>query len=177
MQETGKDPITGEAASPDDLVPVKTNKAVKPRPSPATSIPGLLGLFHNVRPSPFHFVTSWKGIPLPDLMSTVVYICCNRCLALGHQSCHIRFAIEAVRCHPQEWDALMLETHQQRVALNTARQELSHALYLQDAATRVIARFVGPIADHSASSPPPSLVDALTSDASPEPVHIQDSPL
>jgi hypothetical protein len=49
MQETGKDPITGEEASVDDLVPVKTNKAVKPRPSPATSIPGLLGLFHNVR--------------------------------------------------------------------------------------------------------------------------------
>ena len=48
LQETGKDPITQEALDIDDLVPVKTNKAVKPRPSPATSIPGLLGLFHNV---------------------------------------------------------------------------------------------------------------------------------
>ncbi len=48
MQETGKDPITGEPASLEDLLPVKTNKAVKPRPSAATSIPGLLGLFHNV---------------------------------------------------------------------------------------------------------------------------------
>jgi hypothetical protein len=53
-QETGKDPITQEPLELDDLVPVKTNKAVKPRPSPATSIPGLLGLFHNVRyPSGF----------------------------------------------------------------------------------------------------------------------------
>jgi hypothetical protein len=56
LQETGNDPITGEATTLEDLLPVKTNKAVKPRPSPATSIPGLLGLFHNVRPpatSPF----------------------------------------------------------------------------------------------------------------------------
>lgn len=51
LQETGKDPITQEPLEADDLVPVKTNKAVKPRPSPATSIPGLLGLFHNVRPA------------------------------------------------------------------------------------------------------------------------------
>lgn len=48
LQETGKDPITGETVSLDDFLPVKTNKAVKPRPSPATSIPGLLNLFHNV---------------------------------------------------------------------------------------------------------------------------------
>ena len=55
-QETGKDPITQEPLELDDLVPVKTNKAVKPRPSPATSIPGLLGLFHNVKHPPGFFL-------------------------------------------------------------------------------------------------------------------------
>ena len=43
-----------------------------------------------------------------------------------------------------EWDALMLEMHQLRQALGTTRQELSYTLYMQDAATRVIARHAPP---------------------------------
>lgn len=43
----GNDPVTGARLTPADLLPVAASAAVKPRPSPATSVPGLLGLFHN----------------------------------------------------------------------------------------------------------------------------------
>ncbi|GMH44311.1 hypothetical protein BSKO_12245 [Bryopsis sp. KO-2023] len=47
IQEHGVCPITKESLSLDDLLPVKVNKGVKPRPLSATSIPGMLDLFHN----------------------------------------------------------------------------------------------------------------------------------
>ncbi|KAJ7548824.1 hypothetical protein O6H91_07G028700 [Diphasiastrum complanatum] len=47
IAERGTCPVTGEPLSPEDLVAVKTNKAVKPRPLQAASIPGMLGLFQN----------------------------------------------------------------------------------------------------------------------------------
>uniref|UniRef100_A0A0C9S5X1 Pre-mRNA-processing factor 19 n=1 Tax=Wollemia nobilis TaxID=56998 RepID=A0A0C9S5X1_9CONI len=47
IAEYGICPITGESLSADDLVPIKTSKAVKPRPLHAASIPGMLGLFQN----------------------------------------------------------------------------------------------------------------------------------
>jgi pre-mRNA-processing factor 19 len=47
VSETGKCPITGVELTEDDLLPLATNKTIKPRSSAATSIPGLLGLFHD----------------------------------------------------------------------------------------------------------------------------------
>ena len=47
VRETGKCPITNEALTLEDLMPLKSNKAVKPRTAPSTSIPGLLGIFHD----------------------------------------------------------------------------------------------------------------------------------
>lgn len=47
LSEYGTCPITNESLSIEDLIPVKTNKAVKPRPLQAASIPGMLVLFQN----------------------------------------------------------------------------------------------------------------------------------
>ena len=86
IQENGKDPVTGEDLSVDDLVELKTARVVKPRPPTLTSIPSLLSVFQN------------------------------------------------------EWDALALETYTLKQHLSGLRQELSTALYNNDAAIRVIAR-------------------------------------
>lgn len=43
----GKCPMTGEEMSMDDVVEVKANKAVRPRPATAASIPGMLTLFQD----------------------------------------------------------------------------------------------------------------------------------
>ncbi|KAJ3682398.1 hypothetical protein LUZ60_014971 [Juncus effusus] len=47
IQDHGRCPVTKEELSLDDIVPVKTDKIVKPRPLQAASIPGLLGMFQN----------------------------------------------------------------------------------------------------------------------------------
>jgi hypothetical protein len=47
VAETGKDPISGAELSTEDLLPLNASKTIKPRTSTATSIPGLLGLFHD----------------------------------------------------------------------------------------------------------------------------------
>mmetsp|Transcript_4042 Transcript_4042/g.5619 ORF Transcript_4042/g.5619 Transcript_4042/m.5619 type:complete len:511 (+) Transcript_4042:107-1639(+) len=47
LQSESKCPITGNDLGVDDLKPLQTNKAVKPRPLSATNIPGLINLFQN----------------------------------------------------------------------------------------------------------------------------------
>lgn len=47
ISDSGSEAGALEPLKADDLVDVKTNGAVKPRPPTATSVPGLLGLFHN----------------------------------------------------------------------------------------------------------------------------------
>ncbi|CAL1696241.1 unnamed protein product [Somion occarium] len=89
INESGKDPITGETLEEGDLITIKASpQAPAPRPPSATSIPALLQSLQN------------------------------------------------------EWDAAMLETFTLKQQYNALRQELSVALYAQDAATRVVARLM-----------------------------------
>jgi len=47
VESSGKCPVTKEELTKDDLVEVKANKAVRPRPASATSIPGMLSLLQS----------------------------------------------------------------------------------------------------------------------------------
>lgn len=88
LTEHGTDPVTKEELTLDDLMELKQERVVRPRPPTLTSIPALLSVFQN------------------------------------------------------EWDALALETFQLRQQLQQTRQELSTALYQNDAAVREISRLV-----------------------------------
>lgn len=47
IKENGKDPVTNEDLTVDDLINVKTSHVVRPRPPTLTSIPSLLSVFQN----------------------------------------------------------------------------------------------------------------------------------
>ncbi|KAF7731561.1 hypothetical protein EC973_009325 [Apophysomyces ossiformis] len=87
IADHGKDPITSEEMTVDDLIEVKAHpQIVKPRPPKLASVPSILSALQN------------------------------------------------------EWDSVMLESFTLKQQYQQVRQELSHALYQNDAATRVIAR-------------------------------------
>lgn len=86
IAEHHTDPVSGEELSENDLIELKAQPIVHPRPPKLTSIPALLSAFQT------------------------------------------------------EWDALVLESFTLKQQLAQTRQELSTALYQNDAATRVIAR-------------------------------------
>ena len=47
ITESGRDPVTDEDLSTDDLVELRTSRIVRPRPPTLTSIPSLLSVFQN----------------------------------------------------------------------------------------------------------------------------------
>lgn len=47
IAENGRDPITDEDLSTDDLIELRTSRIVRPRPPALTSIPSLLSVFQN----------------------------------------------------------------------------------------------------------------------------------
>ncbi|KAI1277722.1 WD40-repeat-containing domain protein [Xylaria sp. FL0933] len=47
IEEHGKDPVSGEDLTLDDLLPIKSARVVRPRPPALTSIPALLSTFQN----------------------------------------------------------------------------------------------------------------------------------
>jgi pre-mRNA-processing factor 19 len=86
IAEHHTDPVTGEDLSVDDLLELKSERVVTPRPPHLTSIPALLTAFQS------------------------------------------------------EWDAVILESYTLKKQLAQTRQELSTALYQNDAAYKVISR-------------------------------------
>jgi pre-mRNA-processing factor 19 len=69
LQEKGTCPMSGKEMTKDDLMPLKMGKPVKPRHTPAMSIPGILGMLHNVRP---HRVSCKLDCCLPAAGGTIV---------------------------------------------------------------------------------------------------------
>lgn len=47
ISENGKDPVTGEEMTVEDLIDLKTSRTVRPKPPTLTSIPSLLSVFQN----------------------------------------------------------------------------------------------------------------------------------
>lgn len=81
--EKARCPMTGNEMSKDDLLPLKMGKPIKPRHSPQMSIPGILGMLHNVIfPNSAAHVTlislPSRRMLFPALYSSLAYSCIKR---------------------------------------------------------------------------------------------------
>ena len=110
ISDNGTDPINQEPLSAEQLIEIKCSPLVKPKPPSATSIPAILKSLQD----------EWDAVMLHSFTL-------RQQLQVRHQD--IRTVVIVV-------------TDQAKVccSVQTARQELSHALYQHDAACRVIAR-------------------------------------
>ena len=113
ITENGTDPVTGEKLEESDLVSVKASAYFYP-------VTGYAALFRERIPPPL-VIGPGAAVPRPPTHSSIPAL------------------LTALQ---NEWDALVLETFTLKQQYNSTRQELSYALYSQDAASRVIARLM-----------------------------------
>lgn len=110
IADNGKDPINNEEMTVDDLIDIKTSKK---------QTQCMLGDKTNAILFSFLFLAPETVKPRPPKLSSVPSL------------------LSALQ---NEWDSVMLESFTLKQQYQQVRQELSHALYQNDAATRVIAR-------------------------------------
>lgn len=117
IEDNGKDPVTGEDLSEEDLLDIKSS---------TSRFLHRLAVFYRELPlSLTVFIDYYLGPstvkPRPPTMTSIPSI---------------------LSVLQNEWDSIMLETFTMKQQYQQVRQELSHALYQHDAACRVIARLM-----------------------------------
>lgn len=131
----GKDPISGEQLAQEELVDIKTGTS-----APSVIVPAFLRGWQYLRcpRRPLRY------IPHPAARQQKLTVSCTH-TAPAQPTAPPRaptFTSVPSLLHTlqQEWDATMLECLELRRQSAELRQELSHALYKEDAAGRVLAR-------------------------------------
>ena len=113
INENGTDPITGEKLEEGDLIPIKAS---------TYSCSSFTKETTNLQYICYIFSSGPKTVPpRPPAASSIPVL---------------------LQTLQNEWDAAMLEVYALKQQNNSLKQELSVALYTQDAATRVVARLM-----------------------------------